>query len=217
MNIEIREAHHKSRWIMEERNVLNEGASWWVVRLHNEDWWIFCIRKLIRFTFKNREESSSSFCLYIISCDSIHIKGSRKDHSRWDRSSLLLSLFCWCLPRRRSSSTRPLGVKAKLNWEQEKKKEQKHHKTLCLCAERTYKEPPPPPHDDLIGSNLASRRRRVHANGLPVSTQLPAWCNTKSKRGDSRKRERRVKAVGNIHFCHDPAIQSRREFIRLFL
>ena len=104
------------------------------------------------------------------------------DHSRWDRSSLLLSLFCWCLPRRRSSSTRPLGVKAKLNWEQEKKKEQKHHKTLCLCAERTYKEPPPP-HDDLIGSNLASRRRRVHANGLPVSTQLPAWCNTKSKGG----------------------------------
>ena len=37
------------------------------------------------------------------------------------------------------------------------------------------------------------------------------------QRGDSRKRERRVKAVGNIHFCHDPAIQSRREFIRLFL
>lgn len=52
--------------------------------------------------------------------------------SRWDRSSLLLSLFCWCLPRR-SSSTRPLGVKAKLNWEQEKERTKASQDSVFVC------------------------------------------------------------------------------------
>lgn len=200
--------------------------TWWVVRLHNEDWWIFCIRKLIRFTFKNRELAFSLYIHHVILYIHIYMKKPEAyrligfcpipncDHSRWDPLIVIvvfiLLMFASIVI---TDGYRPLGVKA--NWIGRRKNKSASITRLCVCV-------------CVRSVHTRSRRRtttwldRIWRRGGGGGCTQTVLCQRNSPRDaiprarGFKKRERRVKAVRNIHFCHDPAIQSRREFTKDF-